>query len=411
MIEFEKFTLENGLKVVVHEDSSTPLVCFNIVYNVGSKHEDPQHTGFAHLFEHLMFGGSQHIKDFDLPLQLAGGENNAFTNNDLTNFYDILPAENIETAFWLESDRMLSLNLNKTVLKTQKQVVIEEFKETCLNEPYGDFWHHMSEMAYKVHPYQWPTIGKEIAHIAQAGIEQVKQFFDTYYNPDNAIIVVAGKIKTKDVKILAEKWFGPIPKGNIRGKVSVVEPTQNEFRTKTIKTNIPQDAIFLGFPMAGRLDKEFYVMDLITDLLANGRSSRFYKKLYKGKKMFNTIDAFVSGYVDPGLCIIEGKVMPGFTIDQAREAIWEELQLIQDQRMEDVELQRLRNTLESSLVYSEVSILNKTILLAFFASVDREDWINREGDMYQSITPEDIQQTAQKIFKRENCNQLIYEKK
>lgn len=408
MIQFEKFTLENGMKVVVHEDHSTPLVCVNIVYNVGSKHEDPEHTGFAHLFEHLMFGGSKNIPDFDEPLQMAGGENNAFTNNDLTNFYDILPAENIETAFWLESDRMMALNLNKTVLETQKQVVIEEFKETCLNEPYGDFWHHMSAMAYMRHPYQWPTIGKDFSHIEQADLRHVKHFFDTYYTPDNAILVVAGKTNTEQVKQLAEKWFGPIPRGTGRPLYQVHEPEQRDFRSKVITADVPHDAIYLAFPMAGRLEKEYYVMDLITDLLANGRSSRFYKNLYKGKKMFNTIDAFVSGYVEPGLCIIEGKIMPGFTIDQARDAIWEELVHIQENAIEDNELSRLRNSLESSLVYSEVSILNKAILLAFFASVDREDWINQEGELYQSISREDIQETAKKIFVKDRCNELVY---
>lgn len=408
MIAFEKFILENGLKVLVHEDHSTPLVCVNIVYNVGSKHEDPNHTGFAHLFEHLMFGGSENIPDFDQPLQMAGGENNAFTNNDLTNFYDIVPAANIETAFWLESDRMMALRLNKRVLNTQKQVVIEEFKETCLNEPYGDFWHHMSEMAFRVHPYQWPTIGKEIAHIEQADLSRVKHFFETYYTPDNAILVVAGKTDFQTVKTLSEKWFGPITKGGIRPEYHPVEPVQKEFRSKEITADVPHDAIYLGFPMSGRLDKEYYILDLITDLLANGRSSRFYKNLYKGKKMFNTIDAFVSGYVEPGLCIIEGKLMPGFSIEQAREAIWEELRHIQENLIDEKELNRLRNTLESSLVYSEVSILNKAILLAFFASVDKEEEINLEGALYQSITKEDIQETARKIFVKERCNELVY---
>lgn len=410
MIQFEKFFLENGLKVLVHEDHSTPLVCVNIVYNVGSKNEDPDHTGFAHLFEHLMFGGSKNIKDFDKPLQLAGGENNAFTNNDLTNFYDILPSENIETAFWLESDRMLELQLNQKVLNTQKQVVVEEFKETCLNEPYGDFWHHMSEISYKKHPYQWPTIGKEISHIENAALTQVQHFFQSYYTPDNAVLVVAGKTSYAQVKNLAEKWFGPIPKRKKIVYNTIVEPPQSEFRSKTINTNVPQDALFLGFPMAGRLDKEYYVMDLITDLLANGRSSRFYKKLYKGKKMFNAIDAFVSGYVDPGLCIIEGKIMPGFTLEQARASIWEELNLIKTEIIDDKELQRLRNTLESSLIYSEVSILNKAVLLAFFGSVNKEDDINTEADLYQAITQDDIITTAKKVFIETNCNEIIYQK-
>jgi predicted Zn-dependent peptidase len=267
----------------------------------------------------------------------------------------------------------------------------------------------MSAMAYTTHPYQWPTIGKDFSHIEQADLQHVKHFFETYYTPDNAILVVAGKTSTAQVKELAEKWFGPIPKGPGRPVYNVREPDQKSFRSKIIQADVPHDAIYMAFPMAGRLDKEYYIMDLITDLLANGRSSRFYKNLYKGKKMFNTIDAFVSGYVEPGLCIIEGKIMPGFSIDQAREAIWEELQHIGENLIEEHELGRLRNTLESSLVYSEVSILNKAILLAFFASVDREDWINQEGDLYQSITPEDILETAKKIFVKERCNELVYQ--
>lgn len=396
------------MKVLVHEDRSTPLVCVNITYHVGSKHEHPEHTGFAHLFEHLMFGGSLHIPDFDHPLQVAGGENNAFTNNDLTNFYDIVPAENLETALWLESDRMLALKLNKRVLKTQKQVVIEEFKETCLNEPYGDFWHHMSALAYTKHPYRWPTIGMEISHIEKATIEEVSHFYKTYYTPENAVLVIAGNTNLETSRTLVEKWFGSIPRGQQKNTKISVEPEQKSFRSQTIHAPVPHDAIYMAFHMPGRLEREYYTMDLITDVLANGRSSRFYKNLYKGKKLFSVIDAFISGYLDPGLCIIEGKLMPGVSPDLARDAIWEELEHLKNLEIDNHELDRMRNTLESSMVYSEVSILNKAILLSFFALVGKEAWVNKELDMYNSVTPQEMKKVANVIFRRENCNELLY---
>lgn len=408
MIHFDSFTLENGLKVLVHEDRSTPLVCVNITYQVGSKHEHPEHTGFAHLFEHLMFGGSLNIPDFDQPLQIAGGENNAFTNNDLTNFYDIVPAENLETALWLESDRMMALKLNKRVLKTQKQVVIEEFKETCLNEPYGDFWHHMSALAYTKHPYRWPTIGMEISHIEKATIEDVSSFYKTYYTPDNAVLVIAGNTNLHASKLLVEKWFGSLPRGQEKSMKIPKEPPQKSFRAQTIHSPVPHDAIYMAFHMPGRLERAYYTMDLITDILANGRSSRFYKNLYKGKKMFSVIDAFISGYLDPGLCIIEGKLMPGVSIEAARDAIWEELEHIKKYEIDKHELDRMRNTLESSMVYSEVSILNKAILLAFFAMVGKEDWVNKELDLYNSVTPKEMKNVANAVFTKDNCNELIY---
>lgn len=408
MIKFQKYTLNNGLRVIIHEDHSTPLVCVSVAYNVGSKHEHPDKTGFAHLFEHLMFGGSANIKDFDKPMQLAGGDNNAYTNNDMTNFYDIMPAENMEIAFWLESDRMMQLTFNEKVLNTQKKVVIEEFKETCLNEPYGDMWHHLSSMAYQQHPYSWPTIGKEINHIAQATLEDVKSFFYNHYRPDNAVLTIAGKTDAEFAYKMAEKWFGDIPRGNIPQISFVPEPRQYEKRSKVVHADVPSPAIYMAFPMAERLSKDYYIADLITDLLANGRSSRFYKHLYKEKKMFSTIDAFVSGYTDCGLLLIEGKPMPGIDINLAKEAIWEELRQLMHVPVPADELAKLRNTLESSLVYSEVSILNKALALGYFEILGNADRINEEGAIYQSITQEDLMRVACEIFRDDNLNELIY---
>lgn len=412
MIAFEKKVLDNGLIVIIHEDPSTPMVAVNVAYNVGSKDEDDEKTGFAHLFEHLMFGGSVNIPDFDTPIQEAGGENNAFTNSDITNFYELVPAQNIETALWLESDRMLQLRFSKKSLNTQKKVVIEEFKETCLNEPYGDMWHHLSELSYTKHPYQWPTIGREMNHIANATIEDVKTFFYQFYRPDNAVLVIAGNITSAEGFFLANKWFGSIPPGKNQKKLLPQEPKQIASRKKIIRQDIiPHDAIYRAYHMDGRLSDEYFICDLISDILANGRSSRFYQKLYKEQQLFSTIDAFISGSSDPGLFIIEGKTMPDVSIEQASEAIDRELRLLMEENLSERELTKLKNSLESSLIFSEISVLNKAISLAYFETLGDAGFINEEVARYQKLTAEDIRNTAKKIFRAENCNELIYFKK
>ena len=412
MIACENKVLDNGLIVIIHEDPSTPMVAVNVAYNVGSKDEDDEKTGFAHLFEHLMFGGSVNIPDFDTPIQEAGGENNAFTNSDITNFYELVPAQNIETALWLESDRMLQLRFSKKSLNTQKKVVIEEFKETCLNEPYGDMWHHLSELSYTKHPYQWPTIGREMNHIANATIEDVKTFFYQFYRPDNAVLVIAGNITSAEGFFLANKWFGSIPPGKNQKKLLPQEPKQIASRKKIIRQDIiPHDAIYRAYHMDGRLSDEYFICDLISDILANGRSSRFYQKLYKEQQLFSTIDAFISGSSDPGLFIIEGKTMPDVSIEQASEAIDRELRLLMEENLSERELTKLKNSLESSLIFSEISVLNKAISLAYFETLGDAGFINEEVARYQKLTAEDIRNTAKKIFRAENCNELIYFKK
>ena len=397
------------MTVIIHEDKSTPMVAVNVVYNVGSKYEEPDKTGFAHLFEHLMFGGSINIPDFDDHIQDAGGENNAFTNTDLTNFYEVLPAENIETALWLESDRMLQLRFSKKSLDTQKKVVIEEFKETCLNEPYGDMWHHLSRLCYKVHPYQWPTIGKDMSHIAEATLDQVKTFFYHYYRPDNAVLVLAGNIDVKKGIQLVEKWFGSIPAGHYTKPNYLYEPPQIEFRQDILRQDVPHDAVYQGYHMAGRMDDGFYACDLLSDVLANGRSSRFYQRLYKEQELFSTIDAFISGTVDPGLFIIEGKTMPGISMDKAKKAIQIELEMLKNDLISEQELSKLKNSVESSLLYSEVSVLNKAISLAYFEVLGDADMINIEAERYHNVTAEDIRNAAQQVFREENCSEVLYE--
>lgn len=400
--------LKNGLRVLLHEDKSTPMVAVNVLYDIGSKDENPAKTGFAHLFEHLMFGGSANIPDFDDPIQLAGGENNAFTNNDMTNFYDVLPAENLEVALWLESDRMLSLNFDDKVLETQRKVVVEEFKETCLNEPYGDVWHHISKLAYKTHPYRWPTIGLEPKHVEDAKMEDVRDFFFRFYRPNNAILVIAGNVKPEKALKLAEKWFGDIPTGDGYFRALPVEPAQTEFREKIVEAKVPVDAVYLSFHTCSRTHPDFYAVDLLSDVMASGPSSRLYRKLLKERKIFSHIDCYITASNDPGLLIIEGKPTNGVSMEAAEAALWEEINLLVEQPIAQSELEKIVNKSESSLVFSEVSVLNKAINLAFFELVGDASIINRETVLYQAVTVADIQRVATDIFRRENCSKLIY---
>lgn len=408
MIEFERHVLSNGLRVLIHEDKSTPMVAVNVLYDIGSKDENPEKTGFAHLFEHLMFGGSANIPDFDDPIQLAGGENNAFTNNDMTNFYDVLPAENLEVALWLESDRMLSLNFDEKVLETQRKVVVEEFKETCLNEPYGDVWHHLSELAYKQHPYRWPTIGLEPKHVEDAVMNDVRDFFFRFYRPNNAILVVAGNVKPAKALKLAEKWFGDIPAGEVPERKLPVEPKQLSLRSKTVEAKVPVDAFYLAFHTCSRIHPDFYAVDLLSDVLASGPSSRLYRRLLKEKKLFSAIDCYITASNDPGLLIVEGKPSNGVTMEEAEAALWEELERLVNEPISQAELEKIVNKSESSLVFSEVSVLNKAINLAFFELVGDATLINREVQLYENVTVDDMHRVAKALFLKENCSKLYY---
>lgn len=410
MIEFSRFELENGLKVIVHEDGSTPLVAVNILYNVGARDESPDKTGFAHLFEHLMFGGSANVPDFDEPLQMAGGDSNAFTNNDITNFYDILPAENIETAFWLESDRMLSLNIDPKVLDVQRKVVVEEFKETCLNEPFGDAWHHLAEMAFKVHPYRWPTIGKVPSHVEQATLTDVQQFFTTYYRPNNAILVVAGNVKESEVRRLAQKWFGDIPGGAVPERNLPAEPPQSKLERRINNAKVPVNAIYLAFHIPARSDDRFYIADMLSDILCNGPSSRLYRRLLKGTRLFSYIDCYITGSIDPGLLIVEAKLTDNVSFEEAKQAIWKELDILKTELIPERELQKVKNKIESTLTFSELSVLNKAINLAFFELLGDAELINQEVQFYRDITSEDILNLSQEILTEENCSELFYQK-
>lgn len=411
VIKFERFELANGLRILLHEDNSTPMVAVNVLYNVGARDEQPEKTGFAHLFEHLMFGGSANIPDFDIPIQTAGGENNAFTNSDITNFYDVLPAENLEIALWLESDRMMSLNFDDEVLDVQRKVVVEEFKETCLNQPYGDVWHHIADMAYKVHPYRWPTIGKVPKHVEDATLEDVKDFFYRYYRPNNAILSIAGKVKPAKALKLAEKWFGDIPRGEPILRKLPPEPPQKRLERRINEANVPVDAIYLAFHIPERTHPDYYVADLISDVLCNGNSSRLYRRLLKEQELFTAIDCYVSGSIDPGLLIVEGKPAAGISLERASEAIWKELAQLKALPVPEEELQKVKNKVESTLVFSELGALSKAINLAFFELLGDAELINSEAQLYQNITVADLHRVANEILIEDNCSELFYKAK
>jgi predicted Zn-dependent peptidase len=408
MIQFEKFILSNGLRVIVHQDLSTPMAVLDIMYDVGARDENPERTGFAHLFEHLMFGGSVNIPNYDEPLQMAGGENNAYTTNDLTNYYIQLPADNLETAFWLESDRMLSLAFGEKSLETQRKVVCEEFKEHYLTKPYGDVWHKMRELAYKVHPYRWMTIGKELSHIENAQLEDVKNFFFKHYCPVNAVMVVAGNVTTEKVKTLAGKWFGDIPSGEKYIRNLPQEPEQKEERKKEIKANVPLDALYKCWHMCGRLDKNYHATDLLTDILSGGGSSRLYQSLVKEKKLFSNIECHHFGSTDAGLVVVEGKLVKGVKMEDAEKAVEFELEKIKNEKVSDNELQKVKNKTESIIAFEDMSVMSRANSLAYYETLGDAAWMNDELEKYGSVTTEDILQESRHIFNNTNCNTIHY---
>jgi len=408
MVKFNRFILDNGLRVIVHEDHTTPMAVLNILYDVGARDEDPGQTGFAHLFEHLMFGGSVNIPQYDEPLQRVGGENNAFTSNDITNYYITLPAANIETAFWLESDRMLSLAFSEKSLEVQRNVVIEEFKQRYLNQPYGDVWLRLRPLMYKKHPYRWATIGKEIKHIEDARIEDVKAFFKKHYNPQNAIMVVGGDITTEQAKQLAEKWFGPISAGEKYHRDLPQEPEQTEERRETITAKVPLNDVYMAFHMPARLEEGYYEIDLVSDILSRGHSSRLYRNLVQEKQLFSEVHAYNMGSSDRGMFVIEGKPLENVTTDAAEAAIWEELEILKQQLVPADELTKVKNKTESTMVFSEMSLLDKAMNLAQFELLGDADDLNKETAKYLAITAEQIQQQARSVFRKENSSTLIY---
>jgi len=411
MIEVNRYTLQNGLRLIHSEDLSTQMVAINVLYNVGAKDEDKDHTGFAHLFEHLMFGGSVNIPDYDAPVQLAGGENNAWTNNDITNYYLTLPKQNVETGFWLESDRMLSLDFNPKSLDVQRQVVSEEFKQRYLNQPYGDVSHLVRPLAFKEHPYQWPTIGKEISHIANATLEDVEDFFFHFYAPNNAILCITGNISFEETIRLAEKWFGPIPVRDIRVRNLPCEPKQTEERRQEVERDVPLDSLFMAFHMTERIHPDYYAFDILSDVLSNGNSSRLTQHLVKDRQVFTSIDAYISGSVEPGLFQISGKPASGVSLEQAEAAVWEELEELKSSLVEEHELEKVKNKFESEQIFSNINYLNVATNLAFFELISKAEDLNIEVDNYRKVTAGHLREIACKAFVRENCSTLYYRAK
>ncbi|MGO1245472.1 MAG: M16 family metallopeptidase [Sphingobacterium sp.] len=411
MISYQQFKLENGLRVLVHEDHTSAMACVNILYQVGSRDESPDKTGFAHLFEHLMFGGSVNIPAFDTPLQEVGGENNAFTNTDITNYYITLPAVNIETAFWLESDRMLSLAFSEQSLEVQRNVVCEEFKQRYLNQPYGDVWLRLRPLAYKTHPYRWAPIGKELKHIEDATMDDVKAFFRKYYVPNNAIMVVAGNVTLESIKKLAQKWFASIPAGAEIDRNLPKEPKQLEARREEVYADVPVESIYVAFHGPDKHHPDYPAMDLVSDILSLGTSSRLYLKLVKDSPFFSEINAYVLGTVDNNLLVVEGKPSAGISIEQAEEQMWNELLRLTEEPVPNEELQKIKNKIESTMVFSELSIQDKATNLAYYESLGDANLYNKEVETYQAVDAEDIRRVAKNMFLKENSSTLIYHPK
>ena len=407
MITFEKFELENGLQVIVHVDPTVQIAVMNILYDVGSRDEREDKTGFAHLFEHLMFGGSVNVPNYDDPLQLVGGENNAFTNTDITNYYLTVPAANIETGFWLESDRMLSLSFDPNVLEVQRKVVIEEFKQRYLNQPYGDVWLKLRPLAYQTHPYKWATIGKEISHIENATMDDVKDFFFTHYVPSNAVLVVAGNVTVDQIKKLSEKWFSPIS-GKKKERKLPSEPKQLQKRFLEVEANVPANALYKAYHMAGRFDDDYYASDLLSDVLTRGESSRFYQKLVKEKEIFTSLSSFVLGTIDPGLLVINGRINDGIRIEDAEA----ELNMLVEQIVNDGatsgELEKVKNQARATQEFGEIEIINRAMNLAFASLSGDAGLVNEESKKIDLIEIKDIHRVAQDILREENSSVMYY---
>ncbi len=411
MIHFEEFTLENGLKVIVHEDPTVQIAVLNILYDVGSRDERPDKTGFAHLFEHLMFGGSLNIPNYDEPLQKVGGENNAFTNTDITNYYLTVPAANIETGFWLESDRMMSLSFDPEVLEVQRKVVIEEFKQRYLNQPYGDVWLKLRPLTYQVHPYQWATIGKEIGHIENATLDDVRNFFFSYYVPNNAILVVAGNVKTQQVKMLTEKWFASIPAQTVPKRQLSPEPEQKKKRILEVNANVPASALYKAYHMPGRFHQDYYAADLLSDILSRGQSSRLYQRLVKEKQIFTSISSFVMGTVDPGLLVVNGRVRNGVELHDAEAEVDIIINELVKEGPEQDELEKVKNQAYSTLEFGEVEVMNRAMNLAFAKLSGDAELVNREGQEIESVSSDDIKRVASAILKEDNSSVMYYHAK
>lgn len=407
MIQFDSFTLDNGLTVIANQDDKTPLVAVNLLYRVGAKNENPKATGFAHLFEHLMFSGSKNFQSYDEAIQMMGGESNAFTNNDFTNYYLTLPADFLPHALDLEADRMQNLNINVQSLEVQRNVVIEEFKQRYINQPYGDLWAEIRRLAYKVHPYKWQTIGSDISHIENASLEQVRSFYDNFYQPSNAILSISGNVSLNSVKEEVERAFGKMEYKRTIFPAYSMEPQQKDNRRIKVFRDVPSNVICIIFPMSRRKDRQYFVQDLLSDVLSNGKSSRMYQGLVVEQKLFTEINAFISGDDDAGLFIVMGKYCDGISLEQGEEAIWHELKSVCENPVSEQELRKMKNKNEASATFSNMKILDKAMNLAYYAHLGEPDRINKEREFYNSVTIRDLQQAAEQMFHLD-CHSVLY---
>ena len=400
--------LDNGLRVLHIPVEDSQMVYVNLLYGVGARNEEYEHTGLAHLLEHLMFEGTKAVPCFDEPLERAGGENNAYTNNDITNYYISLPRQNAELAFWMESDRMTNITFEKKKVDVQRQVVMEEFKQTTLNRPYGDVSMILRSMAYKKHPYRWSTIGRKLSHIADVPVSVVRSFYKHHYAPDNAVLSVVGNISFDQVVEWSNKWFGAIPARGIKKTLLPQEPRQTRQRRKVVYRDVPENALYLGFHMGGRLDADYYPCDVISDVLSNGYSGRLLVRLVKEKKLFSKIDAFISGSEDPGMFWVYSRVAAGVSVVDAEAALWAELELLKQELVPDDELCKVQNRFESEFTFRNIGGENLSNNIALAEWRGNLDSHFREPEMYRSVTPETVRDTARELFRKGNSVVLHY---
>lgn len=405
-IPYHTFSLDNGLKVIVHEDHSIATAVVNILYRVGARNETPDKTGFAHLFEHLMFGGSKNIPNYDNPLQMVGGENNAFTTNDITNYYLTVPSNQLETGFWLESDRMLELDFSQKNLDIQKSVVIEEFKQRYLNKPYGDAHLILRGLHYTTHPYRWPTIGKEIAHIESATLDDVKDFFYGYYAPNNATMVVAGNVTLAQVQALAQKWFGEIPRRELLHQPLPAEPVQRQARTQTVHRDVPFPSVYKMYHIPAKDDPAYFAVDMASDILSSGKAGHLYQHMVKDRQVASSVRAFSWGAHDPGALSIDGTVAKGKTVEEYEEALAEVMEGLL--KVSDEEVQRIKNSIESQYVMDRVTLLSKAMNLAMCDALGDTELANTSLSQYLSLTRADIIAATEKYLRPDNCSTLYY---
>ena len=408
MIEYSEHTLTNGLRVVAHKAPRTEMAAVNILYRVGARNENPSRTGFAHLFEHLMFRGTKAVPDFDTPLHKASAENNAFTNNDYTDYYITLPRENVETALWLEADRMAGLDITPEKLEAEKRVVIEEYNQRYLNQPYGDQWLLMREMAYKVHPYRWPTIGLSPEHVAGATLADVRAFYERYYNPSNAILSVAADIAPDEIFRMAEKWFADIPPAERSVDNIPVEPLQSAVRRMEVEREVPATALTIAFQMGARTSRNYYACDILSDILAGGSSARMYESLVREKRLFSSVNAYITGDLDPGLFVVTGHLLPEVSVEAGESALWGELRRLCEEPVGDYELDKVRNKFEAETTFGELNVMNKAMNLGFYDMLGDLPLINREVGIFRSFGAEELAREARETFLPERSSTLIY---